>query len=78
MEVEARTMTTPDVIGAIIAGDNTFRGARSALPEAPVVPDDPEQPPSALRRWAAARLADLAVRLDPDAARPRITHPQRG
>jgi hypothetical protein len=67
-----------DVIGAIIARDNTLQGARSALPEAPVVPDGPAQTPSALRRWTAARLAGLAVRLDPETVRPRVTRLQGG
>jgi hypothetical protein len=67
-----------DVIGALIARDNTFRSARSALPDAPVVPDGPAQAPSVLRRWAAARLAGLASRLDPETVRPRVTRLQGG
>jgi len=67
-----------DVIGALIAREHTFRGARSALPDAPVVPDGPGQSPSALRRWTAARLADLASRLDPETVRPRVTRLQGG
>jgi hypothetical protein len=77
MEEEADAMTL-DVIGVLIAGENTFHGARSALPDAPVVPDDPGQTPSALRRWTAARLAGLALRLDPENVRPRVTGLQGG
>jgi hypothetical protein len=77
MEEEAPAMSL-DVIGAIIARQNTFDGARSALPDAPVVPDGPARPPSALRRWTAARLAGLAVRLDPQTVRPRVTRLQGG
>jgi hypothetical protein len=68
----------PDAIGALIARDNTYRAATSALPDAPVVPDDPPHSPSALRRWTAARLAGLAVRLDPNTRRPGVTRLQRG
>jgi hypothetical protein len=69
---------TLDVIGAIIAREHTFHGARSALPDAPVVPDGPDRSPSALRRWTAARLAGLASRLDPETVRPRVTRLQGG
>jgi hypothetical protein len=69
---------TLDVIGVLIAHENTFRGARSALPDAPVVPDGPVRSPSALRRWTAARLAGIAQRLDPENVRPRVTCLQGG
>jgi hypothetical protein len=55
-------------IAAHIIRDVTARSVGSALPDAPVVPDAPATP-SVPRRWAAAQLTRLAVRLDAGTAR---------
>jgi hypothetical protein len=57
-----------DPIAASIIRFSTARLAVSALPDAPVVPDTPAAP-SVPRRWAAAQLTRIAIRLDAGTAR---------